>query len=903
MPNKVPADDDIVRFLQGKLIEGSPEWERIAADLEKDADGFVGRYIDEYCRRLADEGARCLDGIWERLASRSPGSSEHPRPNFPVRSAALRAARLKAGLESRSVVDRVNEERPGAITLAQYEAYEAGLVPLPIPMVAPVARALRVRPGNILVPEPVEGVVLLRDSYGGSAIETGGANAPPPADIERELLDFVDETTARAMVAAWKAGGRQLAAWSTEYLSACRDAYRGSLVEALCQVSLFKDHENAGQCVDRLVELAGEDPRRGIDASYLQGRQRWYVRRIPEAVAALKRAYDEAGRQSDYVRRAQALHYLMRIAVDYPDFAVKNAEDCYREGLELAGKIPERQDLRLLFVRAEALRLHKAKQYDESKRLLKSLLAEAKNSDSLDPEHIMASLYVAYAQALRRDCTEAARQEAERIYRWHIDRPRDDSHGAMCRYLLADLHIDRMLDALRAAAAGEPLSEAYRMSIADAERHHAAALRECETARLSLEATGDVAALQKASRRLVFLRNLDLGAPVSATTAADEFALREHQLSCLFLGAPIIGRSGAYDAAANSLERDDLDRFLDTLELGAQRVTPGAARDVRPTERLLNAKSVLCVPRQVGDALVVRLFRIIADNPRTANFGWFSIRNYASQLRPLFGDFLALTDEEFVGARPELFEAIQGQVETILPLGDEKGQCSDIDDLVILAPASNADWVCPLEWLTTLPLKKGETGIRLLDLPKRSLVYASPSSLPLALVSRPPDASIPFIAVSTQSVRGERLSDAVRGTIPESVAFDVRSSPAPEVGQAKCLIVIAHDDQAGELRGALEAWDFRFAEAVYLLFCSSGHYDLVSGPFLAGAVQRIRAKMRSTAPLIAARVPVGLEEAIGVAQLAAAWCRTGQDPMKSLLTYLRDREPGDAFDAPWVVLT
>lgn len=823
-----------------------------------------------------------------------------------TRGGALRTARERKGLTVEDVATAVRaicptlEIVPGMLT-----EIETGARPLRLTVASPLRRVLDARWEDIFVPTTFVPVTLLRES----GREEGERNLLPArntiSDIERELRDFVLPRLALEMVVHWRDGREALDRWIERY---CEkegvDAFQQSLVRLLALVSLKKDHAGATTVADKLVSLAGDDPRRQLAAEYLRGRQRWYIKDTAVAIASLQNALELARELSDKVREAQCSYYLARITIDYPDRLADGPNDRINSAREI-GRVLMREDLVLLADYAELMRLQKAKENVAAIQHSKAMLdraTEAGGSLGEELEHILDSVRINYGVCLRRTFTEEARKEAERYYEQGIGRTHDDSHAGICLYLSADLDVDRMLDAHRMATQLTGKQEEVAAQLEQARFHWRQALSRCEESQRRLEKTGDHAARQKVAGRLLFLRNMQLTDVGSSQEAVDTFALREQYFSHLFLGIPSPERAGAYDPANRPrFTTAEFGRLLSDyfggLFLRTGSVHEGQTID---SDDYLRPGCVYCVPWVVGDTLVVRLFARQGGTSVMDNVGWFVIEHYVSQVRPLLGDVQNVDDAVFAEACRELFEELQQSVVTIDSLGDGRR----FDHAILLAPRTNVDWLCPVEWLATLDPKTGKRCPTPLTSTMGAVVYATSHRPPFTAMELRVEPANFQVFASTQAIGADTIHRMVREALGRAVLpFEVSATSALE-SDSEGVVVIAHADEGGALVKLLTRSQFRGTRALILLFCSSGHYQMTSGPFVEGVALALRDRLAAAGPsiVVASRVPVDIDEALQFGKELLSSQRPDEAVADTVTRYIRNHPNAGPYSVPWVVL-
>ena len=119
----------------------------------------------------------------------------------------------------------------------------------------------------------------------------------------------------------------------------------------------------------------------------------------------------------------------------------------------------------------------------------------------------------------------------------------------------------------------------------------------------------------------------------------------------------------------------------------------------------------------------------------------------------------------------------------------------------------------------------------------------------------------------------------------------------------EAVAIFAHADDSGALRNLVRSWRFERTKAVLLLFCGSGAFDLISGPFTDGVAQRIRRQLGKEGIVVSNRLPVSIAEANRL--LLAVKNQPAGRPLASVITaYLAERMATyeSPFNFPWFII-
>ncbi|MBI2477562.1 MAG: hypothetical protein HYV60_02605 [Planctomycetia bacterium] len=726
-------------------------------------------------------------------------------------------------------------------------------------------------------------------------------------DLVRELSDFVSPEVAEEMIDSWQQTPEKLEAWLASH-AASHDEFANLLVKALAVIMLRKDHAWADRLTEQLVNLAAQQSERHLDAVYLRGRHRWYMKQLEAAVVDLEAARQIAVSIGNDRRHAQALIYLARVAIVSPPRVTQNAKQLIAQAEDIAERIGQ-PDIELLAKRAEMIRLRVAKQREKAIPIARSILAADSKWSQLGFEHILDSVRVDLGLSLRSLFKEDARQEAESLYRQGIERGRDDSHAGMCLYLLADLDVDRMLERLREAAQRRGSDDEMQRLRSEAITYRQHALELCERARSLLEVRGDTAALQKVNRRLVFLREEQYVIPSSEDEAVQDYAVTIKQITERFLGLNVSAEARPFDPGIAPLDDKQLEGLLSSYFAGT--FIRSASKEEVPQSSLqvddyLRPDSLLCIPWPVGNDLVVRTFARPDPDGAIVNVGWFTIENYVREVRPALQVMLELDERVFLSTRQKYFEAIQDRVQTIDPLAIANMAGEPPRHLIVVCPTSNADWICPIEWLKTVS-DQSQASVAALDLATTSVVYASSQRpvFPSLEVTVLPHQFRVF-ATSQRLANGESLHNQASKQLGSEISLLDSHVLDREPTTVEGLIVFSHSDGTQDWEAVLDQLEVANLRCVVLLSCASTHYRWSQGPLVDGLALRLRDRLPDEAVLVGSRVPVTIDEAARLAKellgntnphLPVAACVT------RYLKLAKQYGARGAFEVPWVVIT
>lgn len=853
---------------------------------------------------LFDHGPSAPMGLLDVLLHFNRSKSEPQR----LSAEAMRSARQQARLSITQAVDIILKI-PGdyKITEAELEAIETGKIPPPLTLQSALAKAYDT---NLAKLNPFKEPFQASAFFGqhGDRPKAPQRQLEPIDDhLKRELMDFIPPTLAEEMLTAHQGG--HVLEWLEDYLKrASTDPFFNLLTKVLVYTSLTGRHGAAAEPVDELVKLAGDDPRRRLQALYLQGRQRWYVNSIEAAAQSLDAAYHLAVDQSDQKHQAHCLLYLARLANVFPSKVTRSFDQLIQEAEELADAIG-RSDIKLLALRAKIMRLRTSKEINKAVDEAKQLLGDFDNPAIAPQGNIIDSVRIELALAMRRFYTEQAREISDKMYDFVIARRPHDSHAGMCLYLKGDLEIDRMVEASQKHLEAREKNQESQASafLRAAKKHHASALALCRRSYKLLETSYDVKAFQKVVRRLTFLENMDFPLPHTIEAAVDEYAVREHHLTQLLIASPLAFPQQNYEPS-KPIEftitefKTLLTHYAAGMLLPPGRTVPGDSLDLDP---YIRADCLVCLPWHTGNQMLVRVFSPVAGKDIVRSVSTFRIKN-ASQLQSVFQQFLAMPDNDFLYLRDRLYPEIQNAVETIDHVGavnPATGRPWEVRHVAVFMPRSNYDWMYPLECLRTTDPDSAKQTSSLLDLAQETLVYvgsaqSSPSSLEIKLN---PDEYQIF--ATQQQFNDRTVHDmAVRHFGEHITTFEIGTTPPPKI-KSRGVMIVAHADRQSQLAEELSTWQWANTQAVILLFCSSSHYHGVSGPFIDGPAIRIREKQGDNGLVVAARVPVEPREAF---LLADELRRTEnrEIPIAQIVTnYLQNHRDLDPFRVPWIVLS
>ena len=185
--------------------------------------------------------------------------------------------------------------------------------------------------------------------------------------------------------------------------------------------------------------------------------------------------------------------------------------------------------------------------------------------------------------------------------------------------------------------------------------------------------------------------------------------------------------------------------------------------------------SAICVPLVVSDAgtLEMRIFARPADVNQDSieNVGWLSIQKYGGILRTYFDNFLKEANADEL-RRETILETIEKEIRTLQHITRKPAA---FEQVIVLPPRTNADWVCPVEWLRTVHPASGKPSPSLLELARTGILFATGRYPPLlgeTVKLEPEDFEI---HAGNQEIGGESLHRLVAGRLGEEVAaFEFR---------------------------------------------------------------------------------------------------------------------------------
>ncbi|MBA3312218.1 MAG: helix-turn-helix transcriptional regulator [Planctomycetaceae bacterium] len=761
-------------------------------------------------------------------------------------------------------------------------------------------------------------------------------------DIELELADFVGEKAAGALVAMWEESERD-AEHLTSYLahhlaSGSVPAFERMLHATLVHLSLLKNYEKAFSTVEELLKLA-DDPWKVAQAKYLAGRCSWYLGKehktgkslFPKAIAELVRArqltVDEhlesaaVSRSHRELLTAQCSIYLGRILN-----ADATLDRLVREGTGLSfdelmdeariiGLRNQRPDVGLLAQRVIFERLMGDTRGDsDSIEFGKELLADiaAAEQHGFDLRNIEDNTVIMLGIALRRRGNEADRVEAEKHYRRLMDRGRNDSTAGIAAYLTGDLFVDRSQQAAAAAlairGAESPTNNADRDErptvdveklIQEARKHHREAKKLYDRSRVLLKNRGDRKAIAKMEYRRLWVRQVALPDPATRSVVLESHATREFEFDSLFIGK-------SCGKPAEHVSRPTLIKLFSALHL-----SPETASESRPPvslDRYVDESSLLLVSRVFGAALSIQLLRQIPGNgDRFDICGWYVSPNYRQKFRERLNSVpkegLAATDRRrFEDLLWDLWWQIGDDLIAIRDFDR-----ADFDRLVVHTPHDPALGFLPFE-----AMELSSVHPNLATTARRGVVQAGLWAAPLdsAEVALGAD---DFVIYASDDPRPEPASGRLGPSLYEAVGRETkfRVEPLPfethedraVVFDSRGVIILAHDDHAGELRNRLRTWKFDGTQAVVLAFCGSGRTE-VHGPFSQGAALRVREALGERAVTVASRLPVTVGEALRLVQHLGERLDGQRSVAEVVNDYVRDMldQNENPFLVSWIVL-
>lgn len=735
-------------------------------------------------------------------------------------------------------------------------------------------------------------------------------------DIQLELADFLDVETVQRLTALWEESAEHLERYRERVLRHEFDPFCKRMQEALIDTCLLKDHERARRSIDSLQALEGDKPQKIADVAYLSGRNRWYLgmseggdrSELPAAIEDLCRAMTHTNADNDPVRIAQVFIYLSRIGIEHANFWKQVIEKTGHDPVELADMAKElavqthRLDLEILAERNHVIRLYNQNDYDECIRRGRLLFAIIRSDDNFYFENIEANLSIHVGLALRRRrASESDWIEAEDLYQNAISKGRNDSLSGMAMYLLGDLYADRMIESQSIATIAE--SDISRTIATDeAERHQSTAQDWYDQAFNDLQERGDRKALAKSLYRVIWIRFGKHGdsfpEPNTHQVVAQTHAARQH-----FLNQRLIGTR--FNARPDTIPLELIKEFLSVHHLDTKNTT-----DQLPELNLndyFDDRTALILPRNLGNILIALVLVPNSHDVTSMKIaGWFAVPGYGSEIRPLLkqiqqDSFLRNTSKsEWSSLKEqtaEFWKFLREKVKVIEPLRQ-----LDASRVMVLAPHDHIEALLPIEQL----LGVENQSSTILNSVEESVVYAGSwgSSLQSAKVVVPKTMISYFadcVPMQTSQSRGQSLADIVQSRLQASV------NDLPQTGaiiEKDAVAVVAHSDSTGALQNLIDSWTFNKTKAVFLLFCGSGTFDLIQGPFSDGLAFRIRRSLPVDAVVVSNRFPVSVAEALRLLD-ALNEDRPSDLPVAQIVTkYIRERirhEP-NPFSCPWFTM-
>lgn len=851
--------------------------------------------IGQFYRRLNDSGS-ALNAETMLLGS-TAGVETAP--------AMAGAARLSAMIRNPAeLADKVKQSDPGStLDAAVLSAIAAGKQPLDFVTAVTLAQHLDESVATLMGAQRSAQTYLRQESPEASA----GASAVPAtreiwSDAQLELEDFVGRDTAKRTIAAWQAGDAALQGFLDEYASTV-DRYEELKVRLLAAISLTKNHQDADRYDDELVAAANpNDQARQLDARYLRGRSRWYLNQVSSAIPDLRAAYQLAIELRNPVRQAQASLYLSRLATKHvSDFAPNEAVRLAKEAEELAIR-GGRPDIQLLAMRAQVIALRNQGSLDEACRIARGVIGQSPRWLDAGLDRIFRSFQIYYGVCLRNIGNEPAREEAEQIYSAMVTGNASAQEVGMASYLWADLHIDRLQQAWQNAARSSDAEQQHWIQVA--QQHRSAAVDLCESGRQLLREVGDTAAERKAVQRLLTLRGQSIELPENEIDVLEDYSARNHAATAFLLGGLQLQDDGSVQRAG-ALSTDEMEGFLNTYFQGLVALGGGEQAGTVSLGSFLTAKTLLAIPWQVGNDLIVRVFATRGDGNQMAPVGLYSIDHACGlAVRRAIGELNRSPSNLLdVGVR-SLYSLLQNSLVTADALTlKERSDLAKIESVIVLPPRHPEDWALPIEWLRT-DSDVHSRGISLLEFSRDSVIFSGFGGTPLASLATGMDGQNARLLATDQQYDSDTILSRCERVFGSRVQqFDPESESSGSLDD-RPVFVFAHDDAEQLVGQAIQTWNWAETKVAVLLFCSSGQHKFVRGPFVDGISFKIQQSMPPGGLVVGARLPVTLDEAIPLAQSIIDEPNASVPVAQRVTRYLKfiKRSGGSPFLSPWVVI-
>jgi len=262
---------------------------------------------------------------------------------------------------------------------------------------------------------------------------------------------------------------------------------------------------------------------------------------------------------------------------------------------------------------------------------------------------------------------------------------------------------------------------------------------------------------------------------------------------------------------------------------------------------------------------------------------------------------LLQNDDEFVALRSSAFDAIAERVMPIEPIGGTgKDRWEAFSQVVVIAPRTNIEWVCPIERLLVPGGNPSDAPQSILGATEQALVFASSQRSPFPAMQIKVDPNQFRLHASTQLIGEQSIAEFVEKRFGDRVRrFDIGEPDGVNINDfdGEGIIVIAHRDQIEWLLTR----EFPQAKAIVLLVCSSGHYSLTHGPFVDGIALKLQDKLKDHGVVVGSRVPVEAEEAIRLADELLRETNRGRTVAEIVTNYLKSHRSANPFETPWIV--
>jgi hypothetical protein len=540
---------------------------------------------------------------------------------------------------------------------------------------------------------------------------------------------------------------------------------------------------------------------------------------------------------------------------------------------------------------------------DGALALARQAISEESRWKQTGLDRIFRALQIYYGVCLRNIGDEASRVEAEQLYERMTESTDSEQDKGMVGYLWADLYIDRLQAAWQAAIEATSVHESETQLKRAAEfRERAISL--CEASQKQLARVGDIAAERKAVQRLVALKGQSIKLPGDNVDVNEDLAARQQEATAILLDNMRIDESGVV-VKSKGVDAEKLSHFLNAYFSGLVRLENKTYSHDLDVKNFLDRDTLLVVPWGVGESMVVRVFAAGIHGEPIQSLGLFSIQHARSlATRRAIKHLVEAPESAMPYATASLFQTLQGSILTADSLVEKERQgYSHINHVIVLPPQSPQDWAIPLEWLETQS-DKSSRAVPLLDFARRSVIFSGFRGNPLAAAKTPLDAGETKFLATTQAYGEQTIAEHCRSAFGNDVeAIEIDSGRSVSL-DCQSLFLFAHDDQEHSIGSLIDCWDWSAVKVAVLLFCSSGQYTEKIGPFVDGAAFQIQRRLATGGVVVAARVPVTLDEAIKFSQSLLDEPDSNVPIAQRVTRYLRlaRRNGSNPFVNPWITI-